>query len=286
VGGTPEAWFEASAADDLYALGVTVYRLVTGEYPPPLRAQWDVANPWRRTGEDVHARLERHAQVEPVLREWLVRLLSLRAEERGTALELAEAMEGAAARAAAAAPATGVESSREQARSAGEVAPPKQAVRRVAERERRAWRALAAAGLCGLLVWSVRAVQGEPEEGALGVLEACGSGGVPEPGAAAVGDVATSAALASAHPPSSEQEAIAQESLPKPHPRQMRPDEQGKCPSRKQVKINGVCWVELPPMSAEACAENGHAYYKGRCYAPTDTPSEKPQPTSSPADSR
>jgi eukaryotic-like serine/threonine-protein kinase len=269
----------------LLDFGSGYFRLVTGEYPPPLRAQWDVANPWRRTGEDVHACLERHAQVEPVLREWLVRLLSLRAEERGTALELAEAMEGAATRAAAAAPATGVEAAREKAPSAGEVAPPQQAVRRVPERERRAWRALAAAGLCGLLVWSVQASQRGPEESSLGVLEACGSGGVPEAGTAAVGDSVSSAAPASAHPPA-EPEAVAQDPLPKPHPRQVRPDEQGKCPSRKQVEINGACWVEQPPMSAEECTEAGLAYYKGRCYAPTVAPPEKPLPTSSPADSR
>jgi eukaryotic-like serine/threonine-protein kinase len=262
-------------------------RVESGERCPPT---WGRAGPCpelydTRTGEDVHARLERHTQVEPVLREWLVRLLSLRAEERGTAVELAEAMEEAATRAAAAAPATGVEAAREKAPSAGEVEPPKPAVRRVPERERGAWRALAAAGLCGVLVWSVQALQAEPEEGARGVLESCGSGGVPEAGTAAVGDSAPSAAPASIHPPA-EQEPLAQEPLPKPHPRQVRPDEQGKCPSRKQVVINGACWVEVPAMSAEECAESGLTYYKGRCYTPTVIPPEKPQPTSSPADAR
>jgi eukaryotic-like serine/threonine-protein kinase len=56
----------------------------------------------------------------------------------------------------------------------------------------------------------------------------------------------------------------------------VRPDGQGKCPSRKQVALNGACWVELPAMSAEECAQSSLAYYQGRCYAPTIPPPEEP----------
>jgi eukaryotic-like serine/threonine-protein kinase len=262
--GAPVDRYEACAADDLYALGVTLYRFVTHQYPPALKSEQGLTGIWRVKRAALRPLLERYPGVEPVLREWLLRLLSLRAEERGTAAELAEAMEGAAA------PAEGPA--------------PKQAVRREPERARRPWRALAAVGLGGLFVWSVQGVYEEPGSWPGGVLEACASG-VPEPETVAVGDSAPGAVPAAAHPPA-EQEAIAQEPPPKPHPRQVRPDEKGKCPGRKQVAFSGACWVEQPPMTAEECMENGLTYYKGRCYAPTTAPPEKPQPTSSPADSR
>jgi eukaryotic-like serine/threonine-protein kinase len=262
--GKPEACFEATPADDLYALGVTVYRLLTGEYPPGVRSRREPSGAWRLVEEEeLRPRLERHARVEPLLREWLLRLLSQSAEERGTAAELAEELEEAAERAAA---------------LGG------RAVRRAPEPERGPWRSLAAAALGGLLVWAAQGLHGQSGPGPLGLLEACGSG-VPEPGTAAVGDTAPSAAPASVQAPA-EQEAVAQEAPPQPQPRQVRPDKHGKCPGRKQVAINGACWVEVPSLSAEACAENSLAYYQGRCYAPTLAPREKPLPTSSPANAR
>jgi serine/threonine protein kinase len=277
-----EACFEATTADDLYALGVTVYRLVTGEYPPGPMTRRDAAGARQLVGEDPRLFLECHPGVHPVLRERLPRLLSLSPGERGTAVELAEALEGAATHVTAPAPSVMASWAREL--PVDEAVPRKKSVRRAPALARRPWSALAAAGLCGLFVWAVQAMFQQSEDGAPGVLEACGSG-VPDERSVAVGDSTTSALPPSAQPPS-EQEVLAQEPLPKPHPRQVRTDEKGKCPGRQQVPLNGACWVELPSMTSEACAENGLAYYKGRCYAPTLAPPEKPQPTSSPGDSR
>jgi predicted Ser/Thr protein kinase len=277
-----EACFEATAADDLYSLGVTVYRLVTGEYPPGPRTRRDAAGAWQLVGEDPRPYLEHHPQVHPVLRERLPRLLSLAPEERGTAVELAEALEGAAARAVAPAPAVTASLMTEPPAEA--LCASEQAVRPAPVRTRSSWRALAAVGLSGLCLCALQALLRQPEEALGGGLEACASG-VPDPEPVAVGDEASRQLPASAHPPA-EPEAVAQEPLPKPHPRQVRPDEKGKCPGRTQVALNEACWVEFPSMKAEACAENGYAYYKGRCYAPTVEAPEKPRPTSTPADRR
>jgi serine/threonine protein kinase len=292
---SPEAWlfhlnstessqgcFEATAADDLYALGVTVYRLVIGEYPPGPKSRRDAAGVWRLEGEELRPHLEGYSRLHPVLRERLLRLLSLSPEERGTAAELAAALEGALPRTAP--PASTVMASRRKEPPPGEDSPPKQVERRGSEWVRRPWRALAIAGLCGLIVWAAQALHQRPEENSVGVLESCGFG-VSEPEAVAVGDSPLSA-LPAPSPPLSEQEALAQEPPPKPQPRQARPDGNGKCPGRKQVALNGACWAEFPSMTEEECAERGFAYYQSKCYAPTLAPPEKPQPTSSPADER
>jgi hypothetical protein len=134
-------------------------------------------------------------------------------------------------------------------------------------------------------MWALQTVHRRLEGGAEDEQGASSSSRVSEARAAAVGDSSPPAPLASVHPPS-EGEPLAQESPPKPHPKQARPDEKGQCPGRKQVALNGACWVEYPSMTAKECAENGLAYYKGRCYGPTLPPPEKPLPTSGPANPR
>ena len=79
---------------------------------------------------------------------------------------------------------------------------------------------------------------------------------------------------------------MAQEPLPEPRPGQTRPDEKGRCPGRKQVAINGACWVENPSMNAEECVENGSVFFRGKCYSHALAPPPKPVPTSSPAKAR
>jgi hypothetical protein len=105
---------------------------------------------------------------------------------------------------------------------------------------------------------------------------------MPDAGTASVGDTPQPA---SAHPPT-EQKPIAQETPFQPRPGQARPNAKGHCPGRKQVIINGACWVELRTTDAEECVESGHDFLAGKCYVPAQVTRRPALPTSSPADAR
>ncbi|WP_407735472.1 serine/threonine-protein kinase [Hyalangium sp.] len=96
-------WFQApyapGPADDVFALGVTAYRLVTGEYLPPEEPRQDEAGQWRLDIVPPRAPRELNPRVDPRLSELILRMLAMPPEARGTAGELAEALERAAAQA-------------------------------------------------------------------------------------------------------------------------------------------------------------------------------------------
>jgi serine/threonine protein kinase len=246
-----DSYYPPSPADDLYALGVTAYRLVMGEYPPP------IPNP--------RALLESNPRVEPRLREVILQLLSEAPEARGTAAQVAQALE------AVAAPAS--ESPRPQS-----ARPPARTW------TWEPWLALAAVGLCAVLLWTVRPAPFPPEHLASGPRQSSASQ-APDAGTAAVGEAAPTEPQAPA-PPSAEKKPLAQEPLPEPRPGQARPDKKGRCPGSKQVPINGGCWGEMLQLSTEECAENGYVPFKGKCYTPAFAPPQKPQPTSDPTEAR
>ncbi|HEX8698897.1 MAG TPA: serine/threonine-protein kinase [Myxococcaceae bacterium] len=83
---TFEARYDYRPEDDVYALGVTAYFLVTGSYPPP------GTDPRRLPPSEL-------ATMAPELEALILRMLSEEPEARGTAGELAEALERAAKRA-------------------------------------------------------------------------------------------------------------------------------------------------------------------------------------------
>jgi serine/threonine protein kinase len=247
----PDGYYAPVPADDLYALGVTAYRLVMGQYPADVEARQDEQGRWQAMTPDVRPELESNPRVEPVLREVIVRLLSEAAEARGTARQVAEELE------AAAGGAEGPQRSR----------PPERAP------EWKPWLAVAAAGASAVLLWQWRPVL--PWR----------SSQAPEAGTVAVGDTAATEAQA-APPASTEKKPLTQEPLPEPRPGQTRPDKKGQCPGSKQVPINGACWLEQLPMSAEECVQNGGEFFKGKCYDPAHPSPKKPQPTSSPPEAR
>ncbi len=209
-------------------------------------------------------------------------------QERGTAAELAQALEAMASEKVPVSPPASP--------PAAEVAPPNTSVatsgRELPARHRpllrvRAWKpwlALAAAGLSAVLLWTLQPIRVRPGHGSASTPQASDAN-APEPDPTAVGDTSPTAPLASAQPPS-KQKPIAQETLPEPRPGQTRPDEKGRCPGRKQVPLNGGCWVESSSMSAEDCTESGYVRFKGKCYSPALAPPKKPLPTSSPAKAR
>jgi hypothetical protein len=232
--------------------------------------------------------LERNPQVPPLLREWIVRLLSDSPEERGTATQLAEALEAAAEEKVpefqpAAPPAAEASPPNAPVPAGGGVLPerlkPLSPVRTW-----RPWLALAAAAVTAVLLWSVQPVPVPSVHLSQNTQQASDSQ-APDAGTAAVGDTSPTKPQAPASPPS-KPKPIAQEPPPEPHSRQARPDKKGRCPGRKQVVINEGCWVEQSSMSAEECAENGYVLLKGKCFAPALEPPRGPPPTSSPAKAR
>jgi serine/threonine-protein kinase len=257
----------AGPGDDVFALGVTAYRLVTGMYPPSPVPQRDEAGHWRMMPLYLPPPHELNRRVEPLLSALILRMLSLTREERGGAGELAKALEAAA----------------------GGAEPEVEAPAGVPVRERprarglswRSERVLAGVGVCLALGLGL-AVHVHWQGAASRERLAVGPGRTGE-GPVGLGSSMSEAPVAPVKEPS-EQEAIGQEPLPEPHPRrQIRPDARGQCPGHKQVAINGGCWVVYPVTDAEECEQNGYVLIKGQCYAPAlETRRRKPPPTSAP----
>jgi hypothetical protein len=103
--------------------------------------------------------------------------------------------------------------------------------------------------------------------------------GKPDQGPADLGDTVAAAPPVSEQEPSAQQ-AISQDLPPGPLPEQLRPDAKGQCPGRKQLPINGGCWVEYPAANAGECEQNGYVLLKSRCYAPALKSRRKSPPTS------
>ncbi|HEX8698976.1 MAG TPA: serine/threonine-protein kinase, partial [Myxococcaceae bacterium] len=224
----PDGYYPPSPADDLYALGVTAYRLVMGQYPPRIDARHDEHGTWQARGPDVRPLLESNPKVSPPLREVMVRLLSCAPEDRGTAAQVAQALEAAA----------------------GGEERPARAVPPVRTRAWKPWLALAAAGACAVWLWSSKwgARAFNPQ-----ALDA---------DTVAIGDTSSTEPQA-ATPSPEENKPFAQQPLPQPRPGQARPDEKGRCPGRMQVPINAGCWEEQFPRSAEECVESGYLLFQG-----------------------
>jgi len=251
----PNGYYPPAAADDVYALGVTAYRLVMGQYPPPVDTREDEEGYWHLIRPDFRPLLESNPRVGPRLRELILRLLSEAPEARGTAAQAAKELEAIA----------------------------EERVPRLG-----AWRpwlaGAAAAGFAGLL-WNVASVSVPPQR-----VSASSPGALdfqsPDAGTSAVGDTSPTQKQAPA-PPAQEKKPVAQEPLPEPRPGQTRPDKRGQCPGRKQVPINGACWFDASAlMSTDECTDNYGVLFNGKCYVPAPPSPEKSQPTSSPPEAR
>jgi serine/threonine protein kinase len=280
-----DSYYQPSPADDLFALGVTAYRLVMGEYPPPMDAQEDESGSWRVFSPDPRPHMENNPRVEPPLRELILRLLSDVPEKRGTAVEMTEALEAAADMCAP---------EPLPASPPAEVSPPRAPApadtrerterpgRRVLVRVWEPWLALAVAGVAAVLLWISQAVSTyEPAS-----TQQASASQAPDAGPAAVGDTSPTAPLASVHPPP-EPTPLAQEPLLEPRPDQLRPDKNGRCSGPMQVAINGGCWFDASSsVTAEACEKGGYVLFRGKCYSPALATPRKPLPTSNPAKAR
>jgi eukaryotic-like serine/threonine-protein kinase len=281
---TQGAHYESRPADDLYALGVTAYRLVTGVYPPPgtdpeaLKAQFQVPLPQRRPPHEFNRR------VVPKLSALIERMLAKEPEARGTAREVAEAAESAAehARAEANVPFLDLEWPDAKARAVPiHALPVSGAARPVIEatpaktvlvRRKhlvRSWprRPGFAAATFGLLAvgtcWMSPGPQGE--QPALVQAEA------PDAGTRGLGDSTSTTRLTPREPSVAPgNKSIAQQVPDEPLPGQMR----APCRGQGQLEINGGCWrrfADPPP------CEDGIYEWKGACYWPVQRPRVQPR---------
>jgi hypothetical protein len=242
------------------------------------------------------------SRVEGPLRALILRMLSLRPEQRGTPAELAQALEQAAdllSPPSLLPSHSGAEPA--AARSAEAPADEPQAP----VHSRPLWLALAvvAGALATWAGWLTRAaffpdpeipsrasqathpatMEGSPEEEPVGLGEAAASTTPAPP--SLLGEAGVEVQVPLVQEPSKRQ-TLSQETPPKPFPGQVTPDAKGQCPGRTQIPINGGCWLELSTKDAEACEEDGYVFFKARCYAPAMGSRRKPAPTSAPPDFR
>ncbi|HYH97305.1 protein kinase domain-containing protein [Hyalangium sp.] len=275
-----EARYEARPADDLYALGVTLYRLVTGEYPPP---GTDPEKRQERLQSPVPKRVpaqELNGRVLPELAALIERLLAEQPEARGVGREIAEAAESAAEHLGAEADVRLLGSERPAAVampgrvvSMGDPEPPVAEavavpVRTRAEDPSPPWalRSMLVAAKWGLAVvgtWGMAHVShgGGPERTQ---AEASDAGVALDGGTRGLGDGVRTALAASEEgaPVASEGQVIAKELPDKPLPGQRRPP----CRGSGLFEINGGCWRRFQDASPP-CEEEDYEW-RGACYSP------------------
>jgi hypothetical protein len=300
----PTAHYRASACDDLFALGVMAYRLVTDEYPPPTQPGESGSEVWSEGGTGARPPRELNPRVSPGLEAVILRLLAVAPIERfrGQAGRVAEALERAAegegtegdellftwsdehcprlrspggARLAEARDAVARE---EQAQREAEARNRGRAIQEQTPAQSIApgWRAEVAVALTVLLVAGliVAAQLRGQEEASLGSARA-----VQERGSVAVGDSASTApdGTLTLGRGDDKKQGVRVPLPEQPFPGQSKPP----CKKSGEMEIRSGCWLLLglkPP-----CKEEGKEevfLWKGACYAPAYPPGR--EPTSSP----
>ncbi|HLK99151.1 MAG TPA: serine/threonine-protein kinase [Myxococcaceae bacterium] len=300
----PTAHYPASTCDDLFALGVTAYRLVTDEYPPPTQPGESGSEVWREDGAGPRPPRELNSRVSPALNELILRLLAVAPVERfrGRATRAAEALEQAAER-------EGPEADellfiwsdehrpRWRSRGGARLAEEQDAAAREdqAQREEEArtraqtgreqapaqsfapeWRLEMAVAFTALLAAALLvAVQLRGQD----VVSATSNRAVQKRSSVAVGDSASTTPSGTEAPgrANDKRQGVRAPLPDQPFPGQSKPP----CKRSGEVEIRGGCWFRLdvkPP-----CKEEGKQevyLWKGACYGPAYSGGR--EPTSSP----
>ncbi|WIG93728.1 serine/threonine-protein kinase [Myxococcus sp. SDU36] len=287
---SPEAWRSArhptrestsayapGPADDVFALGVTAYRLVTGEYPLATAQLDDALHAWNPKGPGVHLPCAVNVRCCAELSALVSQMLAVQPEARGSPQALAEALTRAATQAGPEADLPLVAQEDFQSSDAG--AGTHHAVPQASRWTR--WSRFTVAGSLGSALalgamWMLRGDSERTEQ-----AHASKSEGVKDGGTVAVGDSALTAPSPLRRAPSA-WSTIAVDLPPRPIPGQTRTDASGRCPSKTQIPINGGCWVKLDVKLKDCDPDWNYIIYKGACYGPT-FPSARPS-TSGPSE--
>jgi serine/threonine protein kinase len=282
---SPEAWrslrlpfqpstpaYAPGAADDVFALGMTAYRLVTDDYPPTPALRDEVAHLWGPEGTGPVPPRDVNARCCAELSAPMLRMLAVQPEARGSARELAEALEQAARSAGPEADVPLFSEGEFPVEGAPSILP------HVRRQTPWSW-LLAAASLGGAVALGASWMLSVPTQEQAEQVHASASEESRDGGTVALGETALTAPVSPKRPPSV-LSVIAVELPPKPLPGQTRPDAAGRCPRRPQIPINGGCWVKVAS-SAKECDEDYYVY-KGACYGPAFPPARPP--TSGPAE--
>jgi hypothetical protein len=263
------ARYPAGPTDDLYALGVSLYRLVTGVYPPLGTAPEELkANVQESPARRLPAPAL-NARVGPELSALIERMLTGDPQLRGTADEVEETARTAARKlgpegdmplfelghAAA-------EAKRVSVREFSVSGPKHSTFKRMGAR-----RVLFAGALmlAGVSTWWVGSGPG-PGTQEVESVEASGAG------SRGLGDSARQQADSQGAPTAADVRAVAREMPTQPLPGQQQPP----CRLAGQRVINGGCWRRLADISSP-CTEDSYEW-KGSCYWPV---MERARPKSS-----
>jgi len=288
----------AGPSDDVFALGVTAYRLVTDTYPPLALPGTEPGKCWLPGGKGIAPPKQLNPRVDAQLNALILRMLSLRPEGRGTAGELAEALERGVAHGGPSAetplfewetqpPSRWTEAEQANAEHLGHrpgyrVRGFVQMIEQADTAARARWAASSGSPV------TVQARQKRPRQWLLWLAAAMALGLWPEETdsvrtverltvahgvraeaeqkeeAVSLGDAATSSSDAVQKDPL--KKPIAKQVPKEPLPGQRTADAKGRCPG-KQIAINGGCWAKVD-LSAEECHGGVFFVYRDGCYAP------------------
>jgi len=261
---TPGARYAPGPADDLYALGVTAYRLATGWYPPPL-VPAEVLEQEPSTPTLASEPPEKWASVSPELAGLIHQLLSEDPQARGSAAQVAQHLE---AEAEAAGPRAD-EPVVHRLHSVPVVRRSRPKPQRTA-RARWPWLGVTT-GLAVAAGLAVALVLHSPRGSELRVhVWPPGDAARPEQELDSA-DAGVSLAKevqrmsARVEQPDPTWEGFSAEKVKKPLPGQARPP----CKQRGAVELKGGCW--WPPAEVPPCGE-GEYEWGGRCYRPILAP--------------
>ena len=265
---TQGARYEATAADDIYALGVTAYRLVTRLYPPPGTSPEELkqrlqAPPARRSPALAH-----NARVGPEFSALIERMLAQAPKARASADEVAR--EGMATARQLGSEADGLLLPMDRPALAvhavpAPAVPVAEPPRAFTERSRTAV-AVRSSLITLVVVLTVMLILPSsqppyPERPMVMPVEAPDEGGAPDGGTRGLGDDALAARVEIPRIPLAAK-ALSLDLPKEPVPGQRRPP----CDRKGAKVIQGGCWILL----AEVEPPCGHNEYEwqGACYAP------------------